>query len=212
MAAIDLPYCDISVQESFSKLNKRPMSSGFFFFFFYHHAAASQSQKHCVHAGLSPLCLEILRHRWCLLQVIFRALALTGTLAIRGTPLNPRGQCVIVLMWFFGIWCSSKTPTAYLLTAMCRLENYKYTDCQSSLNLNSAMQTVIICFPEKDLDILSFCFWVCPLLMKSGCLSISVCTKLFLIAFLQGNIRKACKVGYVQKAAVNMTFHIWYPA
>lgn len=30
MAAIDLPYCDISVQESCSKLNRRLMSRGFF--------------------------------------------------------------------------------------------------------------------------------------------------------------------------------------
>lgn len=65
------------------------------------HPAASQSYEQCTRIWLSPSSLEIPRGSpaaWCLLQVIIRALALTSTLADRGSP-PPPGQSVIVLMW-----------------------------------------------------------------------------------------------------------------
>jgi len=39
--------------------------------------------------------------------------------------LYPREQCAIVLMWLLWYFVFQQKPTAYQLTAMCRLENYK---------------------------------------------------------------------------------------
>lgn len=96
-AATDLPHCDISVQESCSKLNRRLMSRGFFFFFYHHHI-----QLHLkVMDGLFTECfyhhvLKIPRvtpATWCLLQVTIRALALSDTLADGGRLPPQRSVC-----------------------------------------------------------------------------------------------------------------------
>lgn len=109
MAAIDLPYCDISVQESCSKLNTRLMSRGVFST--PPHPAASQSYRQLVHRALLPSCLKTQRVRpavWCLLQVTIRALAFSGTLAGEGNPATPQDSVWLFWCGYFGIWCSSE--------------------------------------------------------------------------------------------------------
>lgn len=96
--------------------------------------AASQSYRQLVHRALLPSCPQIpgvTLTAWCLLQVTAEALAFSGTLADRGKPFTPKDSIWLFWCGFFGILCSSKNPTTYQLTAMCRLENYKCTDRQS---------------------------------------------------------------------------------
>lgn len=102
MAAIDLPYCDISAQESCSKLNRRLMSRGFFFFFFFYHHHIQLHLKvidSLFTERFLPSCPEIpgvtaAARR--LLRVTVRALAFSGTLADRGKPSSPEDS-----VWLF---------------------------------------------------------------------------------------------------------------
>lgn len=98
------------------------------------HPAASQSYEQCTRIWLSPSSLQIPRGSpaaWCLLQVIIRALALTSTLADRGSPPPQRTECDCFNVAPLVFGAPAETPTTYQPTAMCRLENYKNTNCQS---------------------------------------------------------------------------------
>lgn len=97
------------------------------------HPAASQSYRQLVHRVLLPSCPKVPRVTP-IYSVYCRSLLGPWPSVApwqTGEAFYPRGQYMIVLMWRCGILYSSKNPTTYQLTAMCRLENYKCTDRQS---------------------------------------------------------------------------------
>ena len=96
------------------------------------HTAASQSYRQLVHGALFPSCHhKVTATAQCLLQATIRALAFSGTLADRGSPLPQRTvyDCLDVVYLVFLVPVKTQPQINWLLCA--DLHNYKCTNHQS---------------------------------------------------------------------------------
>lgn len=156
MAAIDLPYCDISVPESCSKFNRRLMSRGFFHHHhiqlhlkvidslfterFYHHVLKSQ-ESHPLHGvyGRSLLGPWSSVAPW-----------QTGE-----SPL-PQGKvcdCFNVVSLVFHVPAKTQPHINWLSCADLKITSAHIANAERNLNCTHC---VIICIPDRDDDISPF--------------------------------------------------------
>lgn len=209
MAAVDLPYCDISIQESWSKLNRRLMSSGFFHHphhiqlhlkvidslfteHFYHHVLKSQES----HPLQSVYCRSLFR-RW-------------PSVAPWQTGESPLPQrivydCFNVVSLVFHVPAKSQPHINWLPCADLKITSAHIAKAERNLNCTQSYYL----YPDRDDDI--HCPWcTCPSVMMLGSLTTSVSfRKKSSCCPLQKNIDKVCiTVGYIQCAALAMTSHL----